>query len=148
MRLSILKVLSALLLILPLLANAEVQPLADDPAVEARLRHLSHELRCLVCQNQTLADSNAPLAQDLRQEVRELIVKGLSDQEITDYLVVRYGDFVRYRPAVNAQTLLLWIGPALLLMIGFVSLWWTLRRRNTLLADIDHNDQEEKEEEA
>lgn len=148
MRLSILKVLSALLLILPLLANAEVQPLADDPVVEARLRHLSHELRCLVCQNQTLADSNAPLAQDLRQEVRELIVKGLSDQEITDYLVVRYGDFVRYRPAVNAQTLLLWIGPALLLMIGFVSLWWTLRRRNTLLADIDHNDQEKKEEEA
>lgn len=148
MRLSILKVLSALLLILPLLANAEVQPLADDPAVEARLRHLSHELRCLVCQNQTLADSNAPLAQDLRQEVRELIVKGLSDQEITDYLVVRYGDFVRYRPAVNAQTLLLWIGPALLLTIGFVSLWWTLRRRNTLLADIDNNDQEEKEEEA
>jgi cytochrome c-type biogenesis protein CcmH len=88
------------------------------------------------------------LAQDLRQEVRELIVKGLSDQEITDYLVVRYGEFVRYRPAVNAQTLLLWIGPALLLAIGFFSLWWTLRRRNILLADIDHNDQEEKEEEA
>jgi cytochrome c-type biogenesis protein CcmH len=148
MRLSVLRVLTVLLLILPLLANAEVQPLADDPAVEARLRHLSHELRCLVCQNQTLADSNAPLAQDLRQEVRELIVKGLSDQEITDYLVVRYGEFVRYRPAVNAQTLLLWIGPALLLAIGFFSLWWTLRRRNILLADIDHNDQEEKEEEA
>jgi len=70
----------------------------------------------------------------------------LSDQEITDYLVVRYGDFVRYRPAVNAQTLLLWVGPALLLTIGFGSLWWTLRRRNTVLADID--DQEEKEEEA
>ncbi|MDP1596258.1 MAG: cytochrome c-type biogenesis protein CcmH [Methylotenera sp.] len=148
MKLSILKVLSALLLILPLLACAEARPLADDPAVEARLRHLSHELRCLVCQNQTLADSNAPLAQDLRQEVRALIVKGLSDQEITDYLVVRYGDFVRYRPAVNAQTLLLWIGPALLLAIGFGSLWWTLRRRNSLLADIDNNDQEEKEEEA
>ncbi|MDO9365446.1 MAG: cytochrome c-type biogenesis protein CcmH [Methylotenera sp.] len=148
MRQRILKVLSALLLILPLLASAEARPLADDPAVVARIRHLSLELRCLVCQNQTLADSNAPLAQDLRQEVRELIVKGLSDQEITDYLVVRYGDFVRYRPAVNAQTLLLWIGPALLLMIGFVSLWWTLRRRNSLLADDDNNDQEEKEEEA
>ncbi|MDP3742843.1 MAG: cytochrome c-type biogenesis protein CcmH [Methylotenera sp.] len=145
MRQRILKVLSALLLILPLLASAEARPLADDPAVEARLRHLSHELRCLVCQNQTLADSNAPLAQDLRQEVRELIVKGLSDQEITDYLVVRYGDFVRYRPVLNAQTLLLWVGPVLLLMIGFVSLWWTLRRRNILLAD---DDQEEKEEEA
>ncbi|MDO9282990.1 MAG: cytochrome c-type biogenesis protein CcmH [Methylotenera sp.] len=148
MSLTVLRVLTVLLLILPLLANAEVQPLVDDPVVEARLRHLSHELRCLVCQNQTLADSNAPLAQDLRQEVRELIVKGLSDQEITDYLVVRYGEFVRYRPAVNAQTLLLWIGPALLLAIGFFSLWWTLRRRNILLADIDHNDQEEKEEEA
>lgn len=146
MRLTVLRVLTVLLLILPLLANAEVQPLADDPAVEARLRNLSHELRCLVCQNQTLADSNAPLAQDLRQEVRELIVKGLSDQEVTDYLVVRYGEFVRYRPAVNAQTLLLWIGPALLLAIGFVSLWWTLRRRNILLAD--NNDQKEKEEEA
>ncbi|MDP3677836.1 MAG: cytochrome c-type biogenesis protein CcmH [Methylotenera sp.] len=141
------KVLSALLLILPLLASAEAQPLADDPAVEARLRHLSHELRCLVCQNQTLADSNAPLAQDLRQEVRELIVKGLSDQEITDYLVARYGDFVRYRPPVNNQTLLLWVGPAMLLIVGFIGLWWTLRRRNILLADHD-NDQEEKEEEA
>jgi cytochrome c-type biogenesis protein CcmH len=147
MRLRILKVLSALLLILPLLASAEAQPLADDPAVEARLRHLSHELRCLVCQNQTLADSNAPLAQDLRQEVRELIVKGLSDQEITDYLVARYGDFVRYRPPVNNQTLLLWVGPAMLLIVGFIGLWWTLRRRNILLADHD-NDQEEKEEEA
>ena len=130
-----LRVLFVLLLILPLLAMGEAKPLGDDPAVEARLKALSQELRCLVCQNQTLADSAAPLAEDLRQEIREKIAQGMSDKEITDYLVARYGNFVRYRPPVESQTLLLWVGPSLLLIAGFTVLWLTLRRRNSLLPD-------------
>jgi cytochrome c-type biogenesis protein CcmH len=130
-----LRVLFVLLLTLPLLAMGEAKPLGDDPAVEARLKALSQELRCLVCQNQTLADSAAPLAEDLRQEIREKIAQGLSDKEITDYLVARYGNFVRYRPPGESQTLLLWVGPSLLLIAGFTGLWLTLRRRNSLLPD-------------
>lgn len=136
------KTLAILILVFPLLAMAEAQPLGDDPAVEARLKSLSTELRCLVCQNQTLADSNAPLAEDLRREIRELIAKGMTDQEITDYLVARYGDFVRYRPPLKAQTVFLWAGPTLLLIGGRAGLWWVLRRRNALLTD----DEEEGEE--
>jgi cytochrome c-type biogenesis protein CcmH len=129
------KWLLAMLFFLPLLAMAEARPLGDDPAVEARLKALSHELRCLVCQNQTLADSSADLAEDLRREIRALIAKGMTDQEIIDYLVARYGDFVRYRPPLKSQTALLWAGPALLLVGGAVGLWWALRRRNAQLPD-------------
>lgn len=132
-----------LLLWLPMLAGAEARPLADDPAIEARLKALSTELRCLVCQNQTLADSSAPLAEDLRREIRALIAKGMSDQEIIDYLVARYGDFVRYRPPLKATTMLLWAGPALLLAAGAGGLWWALRRRNALLGDDDDEEGEE-----
>ena len=82
----------------------EARPLAEDPVAEARLKHLAVELRCLVCQNQTLADSNAPLAEDLRREVREMIAKNMSDQEIITFLVDRYGDFVLYRPPVKSTT--------------------------------------------
>jgi cytochrome c-type biogenesis protein CcmH len=89
-----------------------------DPAVEARLKALGEELRCLVCQNQTLADSNAPLAEDLRNEIRGQIAKGKSDDEIREYLVDRYGDFVLYRPPWKATTLLLWLGPFVLLAVG------------------------------
>jgi len=120
-------------LLLPLLAWAEARPLGDDPAVEARLKALSTELRCLVCQNQTLADSSAPLAEDLRREIREQIVKGMTDKEITDYLVARYGDFVRYRPPVRTGTILLWVGPLALLLAGLTGLWSSLRRRNAVL---------------
>lgn len=136
------KTLLMLLLAIPLLVSAETQPMGDDPVVEARLKTLSQELRCLVCQNQTLADSSAPLAEDLRREIRELIVKGMSDKEITDYLVARYGDFVRYRPPFKAQTVLLWAGPSVLLLAGFIGLWMALRRRNAQLPD----DNEEGEE--
>lgn len=138
------KRISVLVLLLPLMAFAEAQPMGDDPAVEARLKVLSAELRCLVCQNQTLSDSSAPLAEDLRREIRELITKGMSDKEITDYLVVRYGDFVRYRPPVKSQTLLLWVGPTILLLAGLGGLWWALRKRNALLPD--ENDNEEGED--
>jgi cytochrome c-type biogenesis protein CcmH len=124
-------------LLIPSLAAAEeARPLADNPQVEARLKHLAVELRCLVCQNQTLADSNAPLAEDLRREVREMITKGMSDREIIDFLVQRYGDFVLYRPPWKATTTLLWLGPFLLLVAGATALVLALRRRQGKLADV------------
>jgi cytochrome c-type biogenesis protein CcmH len=107
----------------------EAKPLAEDPALEARLKAMSHELRCLVCQNQTLADSDAPLAEDLRKEIRTQMREGKSDQEVIDYLVARYGDFVRYRPPVNNSTALLWFGPFLLLLIGSFVLFRVLKRQ-------------------
>lgn len=120
----------------------EAKPLADDPQAEARLKHLAAELRCLVCQNQTLADSNAPLAEDLRREVREMIAKHMSDQEIVDFLVARYGDFVRYRPPMKPTTMLLWIGPFLLLAIGVAVLVVTVRRRAQAPHDSSLSDDE------
>ncbi|MDR4463106.1 MAG: cytochrome c-type biogenesis protein CcmH [Nitrospira sp.] len=122
----------------------EAQPLGDDPAVEARLKHLAVELRCLVCQNQTLADSNAPLAEDLRREVREMIVKDMSDQEIIDFLVERYGDFVLYRPPLKATTTLLWVGPFVLLAVGATALVITLRRRAHKVVDVPVTDEEHR----
>jgi cytochrome c-type biogenesis protein CcmH len=113
----------------------EARPLAENPQAEARLRALAVELRCLVCQNQTLADSNAPLAEDLRREVRDMIAKNMSDQEIIDFLVARYGDFVLYRPPWKLTTTLLWVGPFLLLIGGATALILALRRRQTTLPD-------------
>jgi len=107
----------------------EAPPLAADPAVEARLMHLSSVLRCLVCQNQTLADSNAELAVDLRNQIRAQMAAGRSDEQIVDYLVTRYGDFVLYRPPMKATTVLLWVGPFVLLVGGLAALGLTLRRR-------------------
>ncbi len=89
-----------------------------DPALDARLKKLEEELRCLVCQNQSLADSNAPLAEDLRREVHALAAQGKDDEQIKQFLVQRYGDFVLYRPPVKATTWLLWAGPFLLLLVG------------------------------
>jgi cytochrome c-type biogenesis protein CcmH len=102
---------------------------AQDPALERRVTNLAHELRCLVCQNQTLADSNAPLAVDLRNQIREQLAAGRSDREVVDYLVARYGDFVRYRPPFKATTVLLWAGPFLFLLGGFYLLARVVRRR-------------------
>lgn len=107
----------------------EAPPLAEDPVVEARVMNLATVLRCLVCQNQTLADSNAELAVDLRNQVREQIKAGRSDEQIIDYLVARYGDFVLYRPPVRTSTVLLWAGPFVLLVAGLAGLVVTLRRR-------------------
>lgn len=103
--------------------------MAADPVAEKRLQKLSEELRCLVCQNQTIADSNAELAQDLRREVRTMIKDGKSDKEIVEFMVVRYGDFVLYRPPVKGITLLLWGGPVALMLIGLFVLQRYLRRR-------------------
>lgn len=101
----------------------------EDPAKEARYQQLVAELRCLVCQNESIAESNAELAQDLRRRVHEMIAAGKSNREIKDYMTDRYGDFVLYRPPMRQDTLLLWFGPALLLGIGAVVLVVTLRRR-------------------
>ena len=125
------------LLLLPSLAVAgEAALLAENPQAEARLKALAVELRCLVCQNQTLADSNAPLAEDLRREVREMIAKNMSDKEIIDFLVTRYGDFVLYRPPLKTTTTLLWVGPFLLLIGGAIALVMALRKRQKKLADV------------
>jgi cytochrome c-type biogenesis protein CcmH len=108
---------------------------AGDPAVEARVQRLGAELRCLVCQNQTVADSSAGLAEDLRREMRTMIARGDSDRQILDFMTARYGDFVLYRPPVKGTTMLLWAGPALLLVAGVVSLGLALRRRVRLSDD-------------
>jgi cytochrome c-type biogenesis protein CcmH len=97
--------------------------------LEKRVQALSSELRCLVCQNQTLADSNAPLAVDLRNQVREQLKSGASEREVRDWMVARYGDFVLYRPPFNPATALLWAGPFLLLIAGLGLLLRTVRRR-------------------
>jgi cytochrome c-type biogenesis protein CcmH len=107
----------------------EAAPAAADPALEQKVMTLASELRCLVCQNQTIADSNAPLAEDLRNQVREKMRQGASDSEIVDYMVARYGDFVLYRPPLKLTTVLLWFGPLLLLAGGFVVLLRRVLRR-------------------
>ena len=110
----------------------------DDAAQEARYNELIKELRCLVCQNQNLADSDADLAKDLRQKAYEMVTAGNSDQEIVDYMVERYGDFVLYRPPVRASTLLLWVGPFVILgvcLLILLGIAW--RRRGRVAANLD-----------
>jgi cytochrome c-type biogenesis protein CcmH len=111
----------------------EAKPLADDPELEKRVMNLSKELRCLVCQNETLADSRADLAVDLRNEIRDQMKAGKSDKEIIAFLTARYGDFVLYRPPVRPTTYLLWFGPFLLLVIGMVILYKYVRQRRDLI---------------
>jgi len=110
----------------------EAAPAAADPVLEARMLAVAAELRCLVCQNQTIADSHADLAVDLRNQVREMLRKGQSEREIIDYMTARYGDFVLYRPPVKNTTMLLWYGPGLLLVGGLATLWLVLRRRSRM----------------
>ena len=107
----------------------EAQPLAADEAVEQRLIGIAEELRCLVCQNESLAGSRAELAEDLRREIRGLIRQGKTDQQVMDFLVSRYGDFVRYRPPLKPSTWLLWLGPFVFLALGLGALASYLRRR-------------------
>jgi len=97
----------------------------ENPNLERRVTSLAHELRCLVCQNQTIADSNAPLAQDLRNQIREQLKAGKSERDVIDFMVARYGDFVLYRPPFKAATVALWAGPFVLLALGA----WLLFRR-------------------
>ncbi|MCE9659144.1 MAG: cytochrome c-type biogenesis protein CcmH [Burkholderiales bacterium] len=122
----------------------EAAPEAADPALEARMTRITAELRCLVCQNQTIADSNAGLAVDLRRETREMLRQGKSDAEIVAYMTARYGDFVLYRPPLKSTTALLWFGPAAMLAIGAVVLLLVLRRRTKMAADAFEPDADEE----
>lgn len=121
----------------------DAAPAAVDPALEQRVMTLASELRCLVCQNQTIADSNAPLAEDLRNQVREKMRQGSSDSEILAYMVARYGDFVLYRPPFKLTTVLLWFGPLLLLAGGFLVLVRRVLRRRPE-QDLEMNASERK----
>jgi cytochrome c-type biogenesis protein CcmH len=128
-RLALVLLLAAIALS-PLLAlAADAVPTEKDALAASRAVKLSDKLRCLVCQNQTIADSNAELAQDLRRQIHEQIAAGKTDDEIIDYMVARYGDFVLYQPPVKPTTFLLWAGPGLLLLLGFVALARVLRAR-------------------
>ena len=119
----------------------EAAPLAEDPVVEQRLIRIAEELRCLVCQNESLAGSRSDLALDLRREIRSLIKQGKTDQEVRDFLVSRYGDFVLYRPPVKPTTWLLWGGPFVLLGGGLLGLFLFLRRRKPADAALSPEDQ-------
>jgi len=117
------------LLLFALLLAAAAARAQEDPALDKRVAGLAHELRCLVCQNQTLADSHAPLAVDLRNQIREQLKAGASERDVIEFMVARYGDFVLYRPPFKASTLALWLGPFLLLALGAGLLLRRLLRR-------------------
>jgi cytochrome c-type biogenesis protein CcmH len=123
------------LLFAPVVTAQEAKPMAEDQELEKRVLKLSHELRCLVCQNETLAESRADLAVDLRNQVREQMRAGKTDQEIVAYLTERYGDFVLYRPPVKPATYLLWFGPFLLLLGGLAFLYRYLQQRRELITE-------------
>ena len=126
----------------------EAAPTAADIVVEKRMVAISEELRCLVCQNESLAGSQADLAKDLRREIREQIAQGKSDKEILDFMTGRYGDFVRYRPPLKGTTFLLWFGPFLLLVAGIAALGIILRRRGKRVAEATLSAEEQKRAEA
>jgi cytochrome c-type biogenesis protein CcmH len=113
----------------------EAQPSSDDPALDERMMNLSRELRCLVCQNETLADSRADLAEDLRSQIREQMKAGKSDKEIVAYLTARYGKFILYNPPIDPTTYLLWFGPFVLLLAGLFVLFRYVKQRRELIID-------------
>ena len=113
---------------------SEAPSAVANPEIESRMMALSAELRCLVCQNQTIADSHAGLAEDLRKQIREMLTKGMNESQILDYMTERYGDFVLYRPPFKASTVLLWVGPALLMAGALGALLVVLRRRQRMAA--------------
>jgi cytochrome c-type biogenesis protein CcmH len=129
----------------PVVRADQAQPLGEDPEVEKRLTKLSHELRCLVCQNETLAESRADLAEDLRREIRAQIKAGKSDKEIIDFLTQRYGEFVLYRPVVTPKTYLLWFGPFVLLLAGLTLLFRYVKTRRDMIVDVPLTSEEQKQ---
>jgi cytochrome c-type biogenesis protein CcmH len=130
------QLLILLICLLPAFSYAgEAKDLAEDPVLEQRMVNLAQNLRCLVCQNESLASSRSDLAKDLRQEVREKMKQGMSDKEITDFLVSKYGDFVLFDPPMKSYTILLWYGPFALLLIGLVGLVIQLRKRKTAIPE-------------
>ena len=142
------KTLFSILLILFLFSEVsakEATPMADDPELEKRVKAVSDELRCLVCQNQTIADSSAALAVDLKTQVREMLADGKTEAEIVSYMTERYGDFVLYRPPMKPTTVLLWFGPFLLLAGGGIILFINLKKRRTqAIAEQELSDEERK----
>jgi cytochrome c-type biogenesis protein CcmH len=126
------KLITLILLVCSLSSSfaGEAAPVAADPALEAKVQSLSEVLRCLVCQNQNLADSHADLAIDLKNQVREMLREGMTEKQVIDYMVERYGDFVLYRPPLKSTTWLLWGAPFLLLLGGLAGLFWLLKRRH------------------
>jgi len=137
-----------LLALLPFsLWGKEAVPTNVDPVHEKRAVELSEKLRCLVCQNQSISESNAELAADLRRQIREQIKQGKSDQQIIDFMVQRYGDFVLYKPPVKMSTLLLWFGPALLLVIGISIFLRSLHKRRIRAEDKQLSEEERKQAE-
>jgi len=126
----------------------EAQPSAADPVLEERVMTLSRELRCLVCQNETLADSRADLAEDLRNQIREQMKAGKSDKEIITFLTDRYGKFVLYRPPVDPTTYLLWFGPFVLLLAGLLLLFRYVKQRSGLIAESPLSAEERRRAEA
>jgi cytochrome c-type biogenesis protein CcmH len=142
------RALAALLLALgPALAGATVEPTMLDPVAQKRLVDLAAQLRCLVCQNQSIAESNAELAVDLRNQINEQIKAGKSDKEIVDFMVTRYGDFVLYRPPFKATTALLWLGPLALLLLAVAAFYRTLVARRKRIEERPLTDAERAEAE-
>ncbi|MDQ1638718.1 MAG: cytochrome c-type biosis protein CcmH [Pyrinomonadaceae bacterium] len=132
----------------PTLSAKEAQPSAADPVLEQRVMKLSRELRCLVCQNETLADSRADLAEDLRTQIREQMKAGKSDKEIINYLTTRYGKFILYNPPVDPTTYLLWFGPFVLLLAGLFLLFRYVKQRSGLIAESPLSAEERRQAEA
>jgi cytochrome c-type biogenesis protein CcmH len=127
--------LACLSLWIPFAIAADAVPAAEDPVLEARMLRITSELRCLVCQNQTIADSHADLAVDLRRQVRAMLQAGQNEQQITDYMTTRYGDFVLYRPPFKKTTAVLWMGPGVMVILGLAGLVFVLRRRSRMPAE-------------
>ena len=118
----------------PAVEHVEASPTQFDPVAHKRVLGISEQLRCLVCQNQSIADSNAELAVDLRNQVIEQVKAGKTNKEIVDYMVERYGDFVLYKPPFKANTVILWLGPVALFLVGLAAFYLTLRRRKSAVA--------------
>lgn len=128
----------ALFFAMPVFAN-EAQPVGEDPQIEQRMNKLAEDLRCLVCQNETLSGSHAELAEDLRREIRDQMKQGKNDKQVIDYLVARYGDFVLYRPPFKPLTWVLWLGPVLFLAMGG-AVWWTVLKNRRKQAQASPGD--------
>lgn len=138
-----------LFLLIPITGwSKEAIPVAEDPEVEKRMLTLTENLRCLVCQNETIADSRADFSNDIRREIREQIKADKTDPEIIQFLVDRYGDFVLYNPPMKATTILLWFGPAALLLFGLISLIMYLRRRRVQIQEVSLSQAELEKAEA
>jgi len=143
-----LALLLALMLLVPYGWAKEAAPVAEDPEIERRMIALSEDLRCLVCQNESLAGSRADFANDLRREIREQMHANKSDKEIVDFLVARYGEFVLYRPPVKPSTMILWFGPFIFLLIGAILLVVYLKRRRNHIEEPMLSEQQRKQAES